>query len=232
MSTAALIILGFAVIAIMSMVLHEYAHGYVAAMCGDYTAASMGRLTLNPIKHIDPFMTILLPAALILMHTGFVFGGAKPVPVNPYHFRHYRRDSRMVSAAGVTTNLMIAIALTIILRLLLATEVFASSTTNPSPLVIILAMGIFFNLVLFVFNLLPIPPLDGSRILRSFLSAETEALFNQMDRYGLILLFVFLWYVGFEVVFMAVYWLWAHLLQLDPAYLGAALRAWGDIFGR
>ena len=242
MGPAVLIIGGFAVIMIMSMVLHEYAHGYVANLCGDYTAEAAGRLTLNPLKHIDPFMTILLPAVLLWMGSPFVFGGAKPVPINPYNLRHMRRDLRLVSAAGVTTNLIIALGLSILLRLLLFAGVFKLVPGQPmqtSPGVIVLGMGIIFNLILFAFNLMPVPPLDGSRILRTFLPAELEAVFNMLDRFGLIVIFALLSFsassgVFFSIVRTVILFFWGNVLQLDYSWLGYTLdgfrMAWHNLF--
>ena len=226
MITSILIIIGFAAIALMSMVMHEYAHGYVAALCGDYTAEAAGRLTLNPLKHIDPFMTILLPVLLLVMKSPFIFGGAKPIPVNPYNFRHRRRDGRLVSAAGVATNLIIAILLSVVLHLALKTGIYSINLAEPgrtSPGVIVLGMGIIFNLVLFAFNLLPIPPLDGSRLLRSFLPAEMERLFDMMDRFGIILIFLLFRYFG-HVVGTVIMVFWHYVLQLNDVHLGAVIN--------
>ncbi len=230
MITSILIIIGFIAIALMSMVLHEYAHGYVAALCGDYTAEAAGRLTLNPLKHIDPIMTILLPVLLLVMKSPFLFGGAKPVPVNPYNFRNPRRDNRLVSAAGVVTNLIIAIILSAILHLALKIGIYRIDLAEPgmtSPGVVVLGMGIIFNLVLFAFNLLPIPPLDGSRILRSFLPAEMERFFDMMDRFGIILIFLLFRYFG-PVVGTVIAVFWRYVLQLNDAHFGAVINgfAW------
>ncbi len=228
MITSLLIIIGFFAIALMSMVMHEYAHGYVAARCGDYTAEAAGRLTLNPLKHIDPFMTILLPVLLLVMKSPFIFGGAKPIPVNPYNLRHRRRDGRLVSAAGVVTNLIIAILLSVVLHLTLKTGIYSINLAEPgrtSPGVIVLGMGIIFNLVLFAFNLLPIPPLDGSRLLRSFLPAEMERLFDMMDRFGIILIFILFRYFG-HVVGTIIMVFWHYVLQLNGDHLRAVIEGW------
>ena len=229
MITSLLIIIGFAAIVLMSMVLHEYAHGYVAALCGDYTAKAAGRLTLNPLKHIDPFMTVILPLVLLWMG-GFIFGGAKPVPVNPYNFRNRRRDERLVSAAGVVTNLIIAIILSAVLHLTLKTGIYSINLTEPgmtSPGVIVLGMGIIFNLILFAFNLLPIPPLDGSRLLRSFLSADVERLFDRMDRFGIILIFILFRYFG-PVVGTVIAIFWRYVLQLNDVHFRAIVNGFSQ----
>jgi len=229
MTAGFLIIAGFVVVLLMSMVLHEYAHAYVANLCGDYTAEAMGRLTLNPIKHIDPIMTILLPAVLLWSGSPFIFGGAKPVPVNPYNFRRFRRDSRLVSAAGVVTNLTIAIGLSIVLHLAIRTGVFTIVEGEPSrtsPGVIVLGMGIIFNLILFAFNLLPIPPLDGSRILRSFFPGHLEALFDMMDRFGIILIFVFFSFFT-PVIQIVIGFFWYRVLQFNDGYLETIVNGLG-----
>lgn len=228
MPIALFVIVGFAAIALMSMVLHEYAHGYVAYLSGDYTAEAMGRLSLNPIRHIDPVMTIIVPIALLWMTNGrFVFGGAKPVPVNPYNFRHRRRDSRLVSAAGVTTNLLIALLLGLVLQATLAAGLFQVDPVPPygktSAGAIVLGMGILFNVMLFAFNLAPIPPLDGSRILRSFLPAHLEAVMDRMDRFGIFILILLLnvFPAFFIVIRLVIGFVWAYVLRLRLDYLDA-----------
>lgn len=175
----------YAAIVIMSIILHEIAHGWVAYQCGDDTAYLMGRLSLNPLRHVDPFLTILLPALCIWMGMP-AFGGAKPVPVNPYRFKHPVRDDRLVSVAGVAVNLLIAFVLAQALRVLLATGTFAPD----APGAVALELGIVSNLVLFVFNLTPIPPLDGSRLLRSFFPLEIQRVFHMLDPWGLFIVFV------------------------------------------
>ncbi len=204
----------YAAIVIMSIVLHEIAHGWVAYQCGDDTAYLMGRLSLNPLKHIDPFMTILLP--LLCIWLGFpAFGGAKPVPVNPYRFRHPGRDDRLVSIAGVAVNLAIAFVLAQALRLSVATGVFQPD----SPGAHVLVLGIISNLVLFVFNLTPIPPLDGSRVLRTFLPFEAARVFNMMDRWGLIIVFIVAQSNKFWMGMMVVIGLLWHYVLMMPANL-------------
>src|SRR5262245_32161712 len=141
------------------MVAHEYAHGYAALKQGDDTALMLGRLTFNPIKHIDPFMTILLPAMLWFGSGGrMMFGGAKPVPVDPRKYRNYRRGDIIVSAAGIVVNLALAV---VFLGLTLAIGYLGSSAGATGTLLQSMAvMGIYLNLILAFFNLIPIPPLD------------------------------------------------------------------------
>jgi Zn-dependent protease len=146
-------VVGVAAIAVVSITTHEASHGWVADRLGDPTAREMGRLTLNPLAHIDLFFTILLPLFLILAGTGFIFGGAKPVPVNVARLRRPRRDWALVGAAGPLSNLAIAVLLAVLLSILSHAGLAPSS-----PLPKILAVGIFVNVLLAVFNLLPIPP--------------------------------------------------------------------------
>ncbi len=180
---------------LFSMVAHEYAHGYAALRQGDPTAKRAGRLTLNPIAHIDPFMTILMPLALFVGSGGrVIFGGAKPVPVNPRNYRNYRRGDVIVSAAGIVTNLalvIVAVILTIVLGL-------ASEATGVAavlaPIQRMIAWGIWLNLLLAFFNLIPIPPLDGSHLLYHALPPRAGLWYRQIGRYGVgvLLLVVFL----------------------------------------
>jgi Zn-dependent protease len=168
---------------IVSITSHEAAHGFVADRLGDPTARERGRLTLNPIPHIDLFFTILLPLILILTGTGIVVGGAKPVPVDVARLRDPRRDWALVGAAGPLMNVLIAVALAVALSVV----THLGLVTRSSGWVKVLAAGIFVNMLLAVFNLLPIPPLDGSRILQYFLSGTTLGLYRSLDRFGLLI---------------------------------------------
>ncbi|MGH9144019.1 MAG: site-2 protease family protein, partial [Vicinamibacterales bacterium] len=150
-------VVGVIVVAIVSITSHEAAHGFVADRLGDPTAREHGRLTLNPIAHIDLFFTILLPLILILSRAGFIFGGAKPVPVTVSRLRRPRRDWALVGAAGPAMNVLIAVGLTGVLSV--GTHLGLADPS--SSLAEILALGIFLNALLAVFNLIPIPPLDG-----------------------------------------------------------------------
>lgn len=165
-----------------AIILHEVSHGYVAFLLGDPTAKNAGRLSLNPLKHIDPFGTIILPALLILV-SGRAFGWAKPVPINPNYFKDYRRGMFLTGIAGPTTNIILAAAAGLGVRLIGAYGFLG---------------GLFYffasaNLVLVFFNLIPIPPLDGSRVIPLFLSDSAMHTYHQVERYGFFILMVVLW---------------------------------------
>ena len=179
-----LVIFGVAVIAVVSITSHEAAHGYAANYFGDSTAREQGRLTLNPIPHIDPFFTLLLPALLIISGSGFIFGGAKPVPVNVSRLGRPRRDCALVGAAGPAMNILIAIGLTA----LLGVVTHLGLAQPDSAVTEILSIGIFLNALLAIFNLIPIPPLDGSRVVQYFLSGETLILYRRLEQFGLVII--------------------------------------------
>jgi len=184
-------VIGVAGVAIVSITSHEAAHGFVADRLGDPTARERGRLTLNPIPHIDLIFTILLPMFLILSGSGFIFGGAKPVPVDVSRLRHPRRDWALVGAAGPVVNVIIAVGLTIVL--LIATLVGLADSS--SSLTEVLAVGISLNALLAVFNLIPMPPLDGSRVVQYFLSGDALALYLRLDRFGLLIIMAAVYFV-------------------------------------
>jgi Zn-dependent protease len=173
---------------LFSMVAHEYAHGYAALRQGDPTAYQLGRLTWNPLKHIDPFMTVILPI-LTFITAGVMFGGAKPVPVNPRNYRNFKRGDIIVSLAGIATNLVLAVVAAIAVALvgLLGRGVPALSA-SASILQLMLVYGILINLVLAFFNLIPIPPLDGSHVAKYLLPPAWALRYEQFGRYGLIAL--------------------------------------------
>jgi len=175
---------GSAALIILSITSHEAMHGFAANWLGDPTAREHGRLTLNPLPHIDLFFTILLPAFLLLSGSGVIFGGAKPVPVNVGRLRHPRRDWALVGAAGPLTNVALAVGLSALLALLIHGGMAAPQSRATE----ILSIGIFVNALLAVFNLVPIPPLDGSRVLQVFLSGATLAAYQRLERYGLLVI--------------------------------------------
>jgi Zn-dependent protease len=171
-------------IAVFSIVLHEVAHGLMAYWCGDPTAYRLGRITLNPIDHIDPLMTLLVPALLLWTSGGsFVFGGAKPVPVNYFNLTHIRRDPILVAAAGPATNIALALVLALVSNL---------CAFVPGQMGLLLwksvVTGAIINIVLAVFNLVPIPPLDGSRIVMCLLPEEAARRYGALERYGLFII--------------------------------------------
>jgi Zn-dependent protease len=172
-----------------AITVHEVAHGWVAKKLGDQTASSLGRLTLNPFKHIDWIGTVLLPGILLLTFSGFVFGWAKPVPVNPRYFKKPKQMMAIVAAAGPIANLLMAIGWALLARL----GVMLNIESISLPLIYTGVAGITINLVLALINLIPIPPLDGGRILTGFLPDLWAWRFNKLERFGFIILLVLLW---------------------------------------
>ena len=175
---------------LVSVVTHEYAHGYAALRQGDSTAAQHGRLTFNPLKHIDPWMSLLLPAMLWFGSNGqFVFGGAKPVPVNPNNYRNYKRGDIIVSSAGIAANLALFV---VFLALSVAVGIVGGVTPFALDGLIIIQrmflLGVWLNALLAFFNLIPIPPLDGSHILYHFLPPNLAQKYRELARYGFLIL--------------------------------------------
>ena len=199
-------ILLVAPILLLSVIAHEIAHGFAALQQGDRTALDAGRLSWNPLKHIDPYLTIILP---LIMLTGsaalggrlVVFGGAKPVPVDPRNYRHIRRGDIIVSLAGVFTNFLIALGCGVVIVL---TGLLARSVAALEPTVGILqammVFGIQLNFVLIFFNLLPIPPLDGSHVMKYLLPRPLAMRYVQFGRYGMLLLVMLLVFPAGDVV--------------------------------
>lgn len=175
---------------LFSMVAHEYAHGYAALRNGDTTAYQLGRLTWNPAKHIDPFMTIILPLLLFLAHAP-IFGGAKPVPVNPRNYRNFKKGDIIVSLAGIVTNLVIAVLCVPVIILVHAIGSRSAALAAPASILqLMLVIGIQLNVVLAAFNLIPLPPLDGSHVMKYLLPPAWSLGYQRMGRYGLIILFL------------------------------------------
>lgn len=178
-------IIGF-VVFIYSIILHEIAHGWVADRLGDPTARLMGRLTLNPIPHIDPLMSILVPLLLRFSGSSVIFGAAKPVPIDPYNLREPRKDMGLIGLAGPATNLILALIFAATAHLLFAFAPIAI-------LIQLLANAALINIVLAVFNLIPIPPLDGGRVLTAILPSNFANSLASLERFGLlIIMFLFL----------------------------------------
>jgi Zn-dependent protease len=188
---------------LLAMVFHEYAHGWVANHYGDSTARLAGRLTLDPRAHIDPFGTILLPLLCLIFPTGILLGYARPVPIIPWNLRNPRRDMALVAAAGPGMNLLLAIASAAILSAILAVDPSVAdsiSTSGPGvrrdlpgmvlvPLSWMCMYSVMINVVLMVFNLIPIPPLDGGRILVSLLPTKQAETLSRLEPYGMLIIF-------------------------------------------
>ncbi len=198
----------YVVILIMSVVVHEFAHGYMAYLLGDNTARISGRLTLNPLKHLDPFGSVLLPLILVLSQAGFVIGWARPVPYNPNNLRNGRKGNIMVSIAGIVANLAIAILFGLLMRFApeFGLPLYTSDPSIIHPFYKITSIIVITNLVLSLFNLIPIPPLDGSKILFSILPPQLRHIQNFLEQWGMfILLFfvIFLWSQVAPLIYIA-----------------------------
>lgn len=204
---------------LIAIVFHELSHGFVANRLGDPTAKMMGRLTLNPIAHIDPIGTILMPLMLLILTNGqFVFGYAKPVPINPMNFKNPKRDMAISAAAGPVTNILLSIFSILILKLVIAPLSFflpeSVSSTVMTPLIMIFQSSVVVNVVLAAFNMIPIPPLDGGRVLTGFLSHNQAVSFSKIEPFGFIIV-IFLIATGIANYFvMPIVNLFLRLLEL------------------
>ena len=174
---------------IISVMAHEVAHGAAAYAFGDPTAKNQGRLTLNPLKHIDMFGSIILPAILYFTHAGFLFGWAKPVPYNPYNLKNRRLGEFCVSIAGIATNFAIAIIFSIVIK-------FALALSLSQAVIDLVLYIIMLNVTLAVFNLIPIPPLDGSKILYTLVPYKYEHHLITLEKYGFYFLIIFIVFFG------------------------------------
>lgn len=186
----------------MSVVLHECAHGFTAFKLGDPTAKDAGRLTINPLKHIDPFGTVILPGILLIMRLAglntVVFGWAKPVPVNFQLLRNPRRDMVLVAMAGPLVNISLAYLASLVL----------SNADLDFSILNIFHFAVFVNLLLAVFNMMPVPPLDGSRLVSGVLPARWAYYYNQLEPFGVVIVFALL-YLGLldMLVFPIIQWI-------------------------
>jgi Zn-dependent protease len=185
------------IILIFSVIIHEVSHGYAALFLGDRTAQDQGRLTLNPLKHIDPIGSIIFPALSILLG-GFIFGWAKPVPFNPYNLRNRKWGEAIVAAAGPTSNFLLALAFGLALRF--------SAMLAASAAAGLVATIVLVNLMLGTFNLIPIPPLDGSRLLGVLLPQRFQKFRAILDRYGLIIVILLIFILA-PIASIVVSWL-------------------------
>jgi len=191
--------IAFFIFLIFGAVIHEYAHGWTADQLGDPTARNAGRLTLNPLSHIDLFGTIILPILMILSF-GSAFGYAKPVPYNPYNLKNQKRDPVLIGLAGPFSNLLLAFILSLLIRLVPANE-----------FTFILSIGVYANILLAIFNLVPIPPLDGSKLLLSLLP---ESNFKQnLERYGFLILIFFIFTI-FQYLVPVINWIYNSMLGI------------------
>ena len=180
----------WAIPVLFAITVHEVAHGWVAWKRGDPTAMLMGRLTLNPIKHIDPFGTILLPGILLLLHSPFLFGYAKPVPVNFGGLKDPKRDMVLVAIAGPAANLLMAFFWTLVLWL--GGHLPGALAYLDEPMQLMGKAGIMINVILIIFNLIPIPPLDGGRVAVGLLPPSASIALSRVEPYGFIILIVLL----------------------------------------
>jgi len=202
------------IILLFSIILHECAHGIMAEHHGDSTARMAGRITLNPIPHLDPIGSLLLPGIMIIMSLVggplFIFGWAKPVPINPYNLNNPKKDMMWIGLAGPATNLGIALFLALLFRILV---------TSGSVAAVILFYGITINLILAFFNLIPIPPLDGSRVLSGLLPEEYNYRLSRIEPFGFIILVILLISGVLNFLFVAVFQLSILLTGAYPAFL-------------
>ncbi len=198
----------YILVLIMSVVIHEISHGYMAYHLGDNTARDQGRLTLNPLKHLDPFGSVILPLLLYFTTSGsFLIGWAKPVPYNPDNLKNKKRDTFLVAIAGILANITIAIIFGLLIRY---ATIFGLPPYNPDPILLhpfykISTIIVLMNLILAIFNIIPIPPLDGSKILFSIIPSKYRQIENFLERYGILLLLffiIFLWNQVAPILFM------------------------------
>ncbi|PIR89941.1 site-2 protease family protein [bacterium (Candidatus Gribaldobacteria) CG07_land_8_20_14_0_80_33_18] len=195
---------------LFSIIIHEVSHGAMADYLGDPTAKLAGRLTLNPIKHLDPIGSIFVPLMLIISRVGIIFGWAKPVPINPFNLKDKVYGQAKVALAGPLANILVALIFGIALRFL----PFLFSTQIGAKLIIIFSYIVWINLVLAIFNLMPIPPLDGSHILFTFLPKQFDKLKIFLIQYQLFILLFFIFF-GFSLIIPLVKWAF-HLIVGIP----------------
>ncbi|MCK5902022.1 MAG: site-2 protease family protein [Cocleimonas sp.] len=186
---------------LFAITLHEVAHGWMANKLGDSTARLMGRLSLNPIKHIDPIGTIALPIILLVLSSPIVFGWAKPVPVDMRNFKNPRGDMAIVALAGPLSNIVMAVLWVIILAI---TQQFITEPAIAKGFQDMAYAGVIINLVLFTFNLIPIPPLDGGRVLAAVVPAKISDVLDKIEPYGFFILLALVYIGAFQPVIVFV----------------------------
>ena len=200
----------FLPVLLISVVIHEVAHALVAKWEGDDTAYRMGRITLNPIPHLDLMGSLVVPLVLYLLPGGFIFGWAKPVPVNPRNFRDYKWGDIRVSLAGITANLLLALLLTLTVAALVKANTLWGGMGGVLPVLSRAAyLGVFLNLILAFFNLIPIPPLDGSHVVFHLLPRDLAVKYREIGRYGIgiLMLLVFFFPGGIDFLLWPVHFL-------------------------
>lgn len=181
---------------IFSVMIHEISHGWIAFILGDNTAKKLGRLTLNPVKHFDLWGSFLLPVLLFIGTAGnIMFGWAKPVPYNPFNLKNPKKEGGLIALAGPVSNILLAVIFGLGIRFIIYFNI-----SSLAPLILFFDIIVRINLVLAVFNLVPIPPLDGSKILFAILPQTAERIFVQFSRYGMVILFAFIFF-GFRLIY-------------------------------
>lgn len=194
---------------IFSIVIHEFSHGWMADQLGDPTARYMGRLTLNPIPHIDLIGSILLPLFLYISSAGFIIGWAKPVPYNPYNLKDQKKGPALVALAGPLSNLSIALIFGIMVRVLVAYDPVAYS-----DIISLFILIVFYNVLLAVFNLVPVPPLDGSKVLSYALPYSLRGVMEVMERNYILFLMLFIFF-GFRLIFPVINFLFSMFTGIE-----------------
>ena len=213
-----MVLLSVLPVLIFSIVVHEVAHAWVALKEGDDTAQSLGRITLNPISHLDPFGSFLVPMAMYFFTNGLIFGWAKPVPIDPRKFRNFRGGDIRVSLAGIVSNLILVVVFTLLVVVFVKLQgILPMGEATFGFLIRTARFGIIINLILAFFNLVPIPPLDGSHVLYHFLPRAWRAPYQQAGRYGILVLMglVFL----YPPFFNAILWPVFALLELADTFV-------------
>lgn len=172
----------WAIPVILAITLHEVAHGFVAWRLGDPTAKMLGRLSLNPLRHVDPIGTVAVPLLMLLLPGGFLFGWAKPVPIGVRNLKNQRRDMALVGAAGPAANFLMAVFWALVVRL--GYGLAASAPSLAVPIVLAGVAGVFINSILMVFNLVPLPPLDGGRVAASLMPPRWASVYDRIEPFG------------------------------------------------
>ena len=203
---------------IFSIVVHEVAHAWVALKEGDDTAQSLGRITLNPASHLDPMGSFIVPLVLYFMPGGMIFGWAKPVPIDPRKFRDFRGGDIRVSLAGIVSNLILVVVFTLSVVVFIKLQgILPVGESTFGFLIRTAQYGMFINLILAIFNLIPIPPLDGSHVLYHFLPRAWRASYQQAGRYGILVLIGLAYF--YPPFFNVILWPVLTLLELANAFI-------------